>query len=936
MRLSQRLLILLVFVSTFFSVYAAERLLQPYNLNFEDGVAGSLPKGWFMATKFYSRGFKAGINSKDAISGKNCLEFSFEAIQDTTAQDSSEILEDNYGFIYQSVDAKDYRSKKIRFRVALLTENLSDSSNCKLRLTAHFTKGKPSQNFLSDSIKLVKGWNYYEVIAEIDNDADMLNYGFLLSGFGYILADDASLEYINENSGFNISSNRMLNAQELENLTAYTKLLGNVRYFYPGFEVAELDWEKFALTGVEYVESSQDKTELVERLNRLFLPVAPGLQISVGKVPLSSMTKPQDAMKDIALSWVHVGANLGIPIKNFSNQLKNIYLPTRQREAPVIQIVDAMPFRGKKIRFSAYIKTDLYPLDGHVQLWLGADIPKEDLAVFNSTIDEAPIADTKWTKHSIEADVPSDATVVRLGLVMLGDGKVWFDNTSLQIISNGKESEKNYAKNPNFEDAGTNDLLISWTFPESAGKAGYSCKTTNTEKYDGKASLTIQSDEKTRVILPKLGEQIQSEIAPNVFATMPLTNYVDSTSTLPKPSEKYKPIAPYKPDDFVINSSDKFSRYAVVALLWNVYRHFAIGVDEKTNWDEILSKSLMDASTCKDKDFIDVLNRMLTKINDGQGRAWTNSSDVIYGLPFLWRWVGNDLVVYQNEDSLSGLPLGTIIKKINNKTIEEHLNKLNETNPGNTEQWKKLRAAAILRGGIQNEAVELQVITPDKQVKNITFTRNKNIFEIVEVRPPQFQIMNNDNYYFDLTRITDRGLKNIVNDLKDKLPKAKNIIFDLRGFCNTSEEFLGMFMSANIKSVKRKYPVYTKPGGKPCTFFELGSEVKPMNPLIKSNIYFLIDERTSGGAEIISAVAKRYKIGKLVGTTTSGTADEVLGINLPGEFNASIVAMIVELPDSKIDFKKGIEPDIKILPTIGSIGDGKDEILEYVYGLLNK
>ncbi|ROL60986.1 hypothetical protein D9V86_08130 [Bacteroidetes/Chlorobi group bacterium ChocPot_Mid] len=928
--------IIILILGSLTKLSAVERLLQPYNLNFEEGVNGLLPKGWTMAKKFTDKGFKAGTNTQTALTGRNSLQFSFEAIIDTVSSpDSSVIFEDTYGFVYQAIDAKDYRNKKVKFRAAIFTENLSDSANCRLRLTTHFKSEKPSENFISDSITLVKGWHYYEITCLIDKEADIINYGFLLSGFGYILIDDASFEYDKEYTELNVTNTNPLSPQQLENLSAFARLFGYVRYFYPGFEVADNDWESFALNGVQYIEQAGSKQELTDRLNKLFLPIAPGLSIYEGKnrQNFEKRQKPPEALKDIALSWLHIGAYLGIPVKNFSNQLKNIYLPTRQREGPCIQVVDALALKGKKIRFSAYVKTDTYQPEGHAQLWIGIDDADKEVVLFNTTIDEAPIKDTKWTLHSLEADVPKNASIIRLGLVMLGDGKVWFDNTSLKIVENGKELEKNYLKNPDFEDIASSGILLGWTFPESATKAGYTCKTSNTEKYQGKSSLQINTDERTRIIMPKLSEDIRFEIGQDLWVNMPLNNFVDSAGTLPKPTNQK--IAQLRTNDFIMNPGDRYSRFAVFTLLWNVNRHFAIGVNENLKWEEILNEGLEQSAVSSGKEFINVLNRMLAKINDGQARAWLNNNEIIYGLPLLWKWVGNDLVIYQNEDTLNGIPLGSVVKKINGKTPEELAKNLAEINTGSL-QWKKLRSAALLRAGDKDEEVILEIMTPDNETKQVNLKKSHNVYEIEEIRLPQFHIINDDSYYFDLTRITDRGMKNIVNDIKDRLPKAKNIIFDLRGYSANTPEFLGMFLNAKISSVSRKYPVFTKPGGKPCTWFEIGEEIKPMNPYIKTNVYFLIDERTSGGAEIIASLAKRYKIGKLVGSVSSGTADEVLGINLPGEFNASIVAMLVELPGSNIDFKKGIEPDIKISPKMEYIIKGRDEVLEYVYGLFVK
>ena len=928
-------LILLIICSSFEGT-SSERLLQPYNLDFEDGVSGELPKGWNMALKFEKSGFKAGTYNKESLRGKNCLNFTFTGIIDTTQyQDSMEVPEDSYGYVYQSIDASDYRNKKVKFKAAILTENLNDSSICRLRITSHFTQGKESKNIVSDSIKAAKGWMYYEITADIDDDASLLNFGVLLSGSGYLLIDDASFEFVQEDDTYNELDRSELSLQNIENLTAFIKIFGNVRYFYPNSETLNFDWDKFALTGVEFIEQAQNREELIESLNKLFLPLAPGIQIKDND-KFASIDKPKDAIDNVALSWVHIGAKLEIPITGFSNELHNIYLPTRKREAPAIQIIDAMPLRGKMIRFSAFVKTKIHQPDGHAQLWLGIDNSKEQLVIFNSTINQKPIIDANWTKYSVEAEVPMDASIIRLGLVMLGDGKVGFDNATLHVIEKNKETGRNFVKNPDFEDGEVGGFLLGWTFPESANKAGYACKTVNHEQENGKNCLEINSDDKTRIEMPKLNEYINFKPINGIFVNMPLNAFVDSVSTLPKQEIKNEPVRAYKPDNFIINSKDRYSRFAVTAILWNVYRHFAIGIDVKLNWDAILVRALKNAASDANENFIVTVNRMLAEINDGQGRAWSNTNTQIFGLPVLWRWVGNELVVYQTADTINAIPLGSIVRTINGQKIEDLVITKLEAISGNTEKWKKLRAAAELRSGNQDDTLSIEVLTPENGMKVYSMLKNADIFSISENRPPQFHIISENDYYLDLTRITERGLKNIVNEFKDRLPKANTMIFDLRGFTSLSEEFLGMFLNNKVKSVSRKSPVFTKPNGTPCTFLETGSEIAPKNPFVKTNVFWLIDERTSGAAEIIAGIAKKYKIGKLIGGSTSGTADEVLGINLPGEFNASMVCMLVDLGDDKINFKKGIEPDIEINPTIEGIAKGSDETLDYIYGLLKK
>src|ERR1700690_2160382 len=70
-----------------------------------------------------------------------------------------------------------------------------------------------------------------------------------------------------------------LSNQGLENLTAFSRLLGYVRHFHPSDQAARISWEEFAVSGVRSVEDCADMPALLEALRDLFSPIAPTVQI---------------------------------------------------------------------------------------------------------------------------------------------------------------------------------------------------------------------------------------------------------------------------------------------------------------------------------------------------------------------------------------------------------------------------------------------------------------------------------------------------------------------------------------------------------------------------------------------------------------------------------------------------------------------------------
>jgi len=78
---------------------------------------------------------------------------------------------------------------------------------------------------------------------------------------------------------------RALTPRGLENLVAFTRLLGYIRYFHPSDEAASVDWNAFAVHGVRAVEGAEDAAALARTLAELFGPVAPSVLISADTLP---------------------------------------------------------------------------------------------------------------------------------------------------------------------------------------------------------------------------------------------------------------------------------------------------------------------------------------------------------------------------------------------------------------------------------------------------------------------------------------------------------------------------------------------------------------------------------------------------------------------------------------------------------------------------
>jgi hypothetical protein len=109
------------------------------------------------------------------------------------------------------------------------------------------------------------------------------------------------------------ASARGLTARGLANLTAFTRLLGYVRYFHPSDEAAAADWDAFALAAVDTVERAAGPTQLAATLRRLFLPLAPTLVVDTRPPQLDAPVSGAPGAPLVALTeWAHHGCGLGV------------------------------------------------------------------------------------------------------------------------------------------------------------------------------------------------------------------------------------------------------------------------------------------------------------------------------------------------------------------------------------------------------------------------------------------------------------------------------------------------------------------------------------------------------------------------------------------------------------------------------------------------
>jgi C-terminal processing protease CtpA/Prc len=117
---------------------------------------------------------------------------------------------------------------------------------------------------------------------------------------------------------------------ELQSLQAFAHLHGYVRFFHPTDAAAEADWGALAARGAAVVRDASTLGELTDRLETIFQPVAPTLQLWVtgeADPPLPPAPRPRDAL----VYWQYEGFP-GTPVSLYRPPYNRVRVGATQRE----------------------------------------------------------------------------------------------------------------------------------------------------------------------------------------------------------------------------------------------------------------------------------------------------------------------------------------------------------------------------------------------------------------------------------------------------------------------------------------------------------------------------------------------------------------------------------------------------------------------------
>ncbi|HEY7088115.1 MAG TPA: hypothetical protein VH518_08510, partial [Tepidisphaeraceae bacterium] len=93
---------------------------------------------------------------------------------------------------------------------------------------------------------------------------------------------------------------------------------------------------------------------------------------------------------------------------------------------------DPAPFRGHRVRFSAYVKTK--DVANRAGLWLIAYGPDGRILTNDDMNNRSVTGSTDWQKMEIVTEVPQTCATLLLAPSLMGRGQMWMDSAQLEIV----------------------------------------------------------------------------------------------------------------------------------------------------------------------------------------------------------------------------------------------------------------------------------------------------------------------------------------------------------------------------------------------------------------------------------------------------------------------------------------------------------------------
>jgi C-terminal processing protease CtpA/Prc len=436
-------------------------------------------------------------------------------------------------------------------------------------------------------------------------------------------------------------------------------------------------------------------------------------------------------------------------------------------------------------------------------------------------------------------------------------------------------------------------------------------------------------------------EEALKALQENRIAQRPLRNTAPVTT---QTTEKDEPYA-----DMVFPNVE----YRLLALFryWNVVNNFfpykhLIG----DSWNTVLTRYIPKFEANKDAtDYQFTVYELVTEMRDSHGVLRNaNAAREKLGTflpPVVSGHREGQSVITKVLDDKSPVKVGDVILAVDGEPVEKKREYLARYTAASTEQWLMRSVNARLLFGPKDSVAKIKVRGSSGEVRDVELVRSISLTDpklmgMFKRTTPVMQVLPSGFGYVDLDRLQVGEVDKMFETIKG----TSAVIFDMRGYPNGTAWSIAPRLTdkGNVVAALFSRPLLEATN---LTNSELAeapnlsfSQRLPDGPgdIYRGKVVVLINEDAISQAEHTCMMFEAATDVTFIGTPTAGANGDITYMVLPGNLTVSFSGHDVRHADGRQLQRVGIQPTIKVTPTIRGLIDGRDEILDEAVRFLQK
>jgi len=411
---------------------------------------------------------------------------------------------------------------------------------------------------------------------------------------------------------------------------------------------------------------------------------------------------------------------------------------------------------------------------------------------------------------------------------------------------------------------------------------------------------------------------------------------------------------------------------------------------DRSSWDSAYKALISQvAATKNDYDYYRLLEKFCALLKDGHTEI---TVPPIEGVNYMYNMFGDYLLVLKRVDNkviirrtwkkdIGKFPVGSEIIEVNGLATDQFIS--DSVAPyisSSTDYVRADIASSMLLRGFPGSTFSIKIKKPNgEQAKySLTHARAKDsVFSPgLGVYPDEkrrelleYKGLDNNIDYVALNSFLDAKIDTLFENLLPTLDKSKGIILDLRyngggddGVAfNILKHFINDTMLLGSSSTVRRFNPYLKAVGRYVNVADTAGRPDKRDAWLLYNGYAIYDEPgtshweiekgikkisapvvlltgiyTESAAEDFVIAADNQKHIIKIGEPTNGSTGQPYKFDLPGGGSARICVKKDMYPDGREFVGYGIQPDIKVVPTVKDYLENKDVVLEAALKYLNE